>query len=207
MVRDQLEKRGIKDKRVLDVFNKVKRHLFVPRQYRIDAYGDYPLPIGDGQTISQPYMVAIMTELLRLKGDEKVLEIGTGSGYQAAILSLLAKEVYAIEIIPSLAKIVVERLSRLGYKNISVRCGDGYFGWPEKAPFDRIIITCAIPYLSNFLKEQLKEGGKIVAPVGEENEMQILTVFEKKKGEITKEGISGCFFVPMTGKIQSKTFD
>ncbi len=205
MVKNQLEKRGIKDKRVLDAFKKVERHLFVPHRYKIDAYDDYPLPIGDGQTISQPYMVAVMTELLRLEGDEKVLEIGTGSGYQAAILSLLAKEVYAIEIIPSLAKIVTERLSRLGYENISVKCGDGCFGWAEKAPFDGIIITCAIPYLSNFLKEQLKDGGRIVAPMGEADQMQTLTVFKKIKGEIAEEEISGCFFVPMIGKIQKAT--
>jgi len=204
MVKTQLESRGIKDKRVLDAFRKVKRHLFVPKSYRREAYGDYPLPIGEGQTISQPYMVAVMTELLKLKGDERVLEIGTGSGYQAAILSLLAKEVYTIEIIPSLAKSAEKRLKELGYDNVWVKCGDGYLGWPEKAPFDGIIITCAAPRLPNPLKEQLAEGGRIVAPIGEEGEMQTLTVFEKRDGKLIKREEGGCFFVPMTGRIEKE---
>lgn len=204
MVKTQLESRGIKDKRVLDAFRKVKRHLFVPKSYRKEAYGDYPLPIGEGQTISQPYMVAVMTELLKLKGDERVLEIGTGSGYQAAILSILAKEVYTIEIIPSLAESAKERLKKLGYNNVWVKCGDGYLGWPEKAPFDGIIITCAPPRLPKPLKEQLAEGGRIVAPIGEEGEMQVLTVFEKKNGKLIKKEEGGCFFVPMTGKIEKE---
>lgn len=204
MVRWQLEARGIKDPRVLDAFRRVPRHEFVLEKYQSDAYSDHPLPIGEGQTISQPYMVAIMTELLQLTGNEKVLEIGTGSGYQTAILSLLAKEVYTIEIIEPLAKSAEERLKRLGYNNVYVRVGDGYQGWPENAPFDGIIITCAPPYLPEPLKEQLAEGGKIVAPIGEKGQMQILTVFEKKNGKIVKREEGGCFFVPMTGEIEKK---
>lgn len=202
MVKYQLELRGIKDKKLLDAFRKVKRHLFVPEKYRDRAYGDHPLPIGEGQTISQPYMVALMTELLQLKGDEKVLEIGTGSGYQAAILSLLAKEVYTIEIVPSLAKRAQKILDSLGYKNVHVKCGDGYLGWPEHAPFDRIIITCAPEKLPEPLIEQLKEGGIIVAPIGPEGGLQVLTVFIKKNGKLIKKEKGGCYFVPMRGMIE-----
>jgi len=202
MVKYQIEARGIKDKRILSAFKKVKRHLFVPEKYRYKAYGDHPLPIGEGQTISQPYMVALMTQLLKLEGDEKVLEIGTGSGYQAAILSLLAKEVYTIEIIPSLAERAKKILDSLGYKNVHVRCGDGYLGWPEEAPFDAIIITCAPEKLPEPLVKQLKEGGRIVAPIGPEGGLQILTVFIKKKGKIIKKEEGGCYFVPMRGIIE-----
>ncbi len=204
MVRWQLEARGIKDQRVLAAFRKVPRHEFVSKTFEGDAYADHPLPIGEGQTISQPYMVAIMTELLRLTGTEKVLEIGTGSGYQAAILSLLAKEVYSIEIVEPLAKSAEEQLKRLGYNNVFVLAGDGYQGWPEYAPFDRIIITCAPPYLPEPLQVQLTEGGKIVVPLGEEGQLQVLTVFEKKEGKIIKKEEGGCFFVPMTGEIEKK---
>jgi protein-L-isoaspartate(D-aspartate) O-methyltransferase len=207
MVRWHLEARGIKDPRVLDAFRKVPRHEFVPRSFERDAYSDHPLPISEGQTISQPYMVAIMTELLTLTGNEKILEIGTGSGYQAAILSLLAKKVYSIEIVEPLAKKAAELLRRHGYDNVHVRSGDGYAGLPEHAPFDAIIITCAPPYLPEPLQGQLAEGGKIIVPLGAEGQMQMLTVYEKKEGKIVKKEEGGCFFVPMTGKIEKEEKD
>lgn len=202
MVNSQIKARGVTDKRVLKVLEKVPRHLFVPDDLQSEAYNDYPLPIGEGQTISQPYIVARMTELAELKGDEKVLEIGTGSGYQAAILSLLCKEVYSIEIIESLAKSAEKRLKELNYKNVFVRHGDGYLGWTEVAPFDVILITCAPPYLPDSLIRQLKVGGRIVAPMGKEYETQILTVFQKKNGEFIKTEYEPVRFVPMKGKIE-----
>lgn len=204
MVKEQIQARGVKDSRLLTAMRKVPRHLFVPEVLQTEAYGDFPLPIGEGQTISQPYIVARMTELMQLKGDEKVLEIGTGSGYQAAILSLLAKEVYTIEIIASLAKTAEKRLKELGYSNVSVRCGDGFLGWSEKAPFDAIMITCALPFIPDSLIRQLKENGRIVAPMGEENETQILTVFHKKDGKLFKIEYDPVRFVPMTGEIEKK---
>ncbi|MEO0106386.1 MAG: protein-L-isoaspartate(D-aspartate) O-methyltransferase, partial [candidate division WOR-3 bacterium] len=145
MVEEQIIARGVNDTNVINAMLKVERHKFVPKEYEKYAYMDNPLPIGEGQTISQPYIVALMTEVLQLKGRERVLEIGTGSGYQAAILSLIVKEVYTIEIIPSLAESAKKRLESFGYKNVYVKCGDGFMGWPEKAPFDCIIITCAAP--------------------------------------------------------------
>ncbi len=202
MVNSQIKARGVTDKRVLKVLEKVPRHLFVPDDLQSEAYNDYPLPIGEGQTISQPYIVARMTELAELKGDEKVLEIGTGSGYQAAILSLLCKEVYSIEIIESLAKSAEKRLKELNYKNVFVRHGDGYLGWTEVAPFDVILITCAPPYLPDSLIRQLKVGGRIVVPMGKEYETQILTVFLKKNGELIKTEYEPVRFVPMKGKIE-----
>ncbi|MEO0084086.1 MAG: protein-L-isoaspartate(D-aspartate) O-methyltransferase [candidate division WOR-3 bacterium] len=202
MVKYQIESRGITNRRVLQAMEKVPRHLFVPEEYKAEAYCDYPLPIGEGQTISQPYIVAIMTELARLKGDEKVLEIGTGSGYQAAILSLLSKEVYTIEIIESLAKSAEKRLKDLGYDNVYVKCDDGYLGWTEKAPFDVIIITCAPPYLPDSLVRQLKDGGRIIAPMGEEYSTQILTVFEKQGEQLVKYEFEPVRFVPMKGQIE-----
>lgn len=204
MVRFQLEARGIEDERVLHAFRQVPRHEFVPRVYKAEAYHDYPLPIGEGQTISQPYMVALMTQLLGPGPEDRILEIGTGSGYQAAILSLLSKEVYSIEIVEPLARSAEVRLNRLGYENVEVRCGDGYLGWPDAAPFDGIIITCALPRLPEPLIDQLAEGGRIVAPMGEEGEMQILTLFEKRAGELLKREEGGCFFVPMRGEIEEE---
>ncbi|MEO0092019.1 MAG: protein-L-isoaspartate(D-aspartate) O-methyltransferase [candidate division WOR-3 bacterium] len=204
MVNSQIKARGVTDKRVLKALEKVPRHLFVPEVLQSEAYNDYPLPIGEGQTISQPYIVARMTELAELKGDEKVLEIGTGSGYQAAVLSLLCKEVYTIEIIESLAKSAEKRLKELNYNNVYVRYGDGYLGWTEASPFDVILITCAPPYLPDSLIRQLKEGGRIVAPMGEEFETQILTVFQKKDGELIKTEYEPVRFVPMKGKIEEK---
>ncbi|MCX7716270.1 MAG: protein-L-isoaspartate(D-aspartate) O-methyltransferase [Endomicrobia bacterium] len=198
MVETQLKNRDIVDKRVLDTMAKVERHKFVPEEYRHLAYIDEPLPIGFEQTISQPYIVALMTQLLELKGDEKVLEIGTGSGYQAAILAELCKEVYTIEIIPELGKRAEKLLKELGYKNIFVKIGDGYLGWEEYAPFDRIIVTCAPDHIPQPLIDQLKEGGKMVIPVGEV--LQELVVVEKKKDKILKKNIIPVRFVPMLRK-------
>ena len=198
MVEKQIIARGVKDPRVIQAMLKVERHLFVPPPYRHLAYTDQPLPIGEGQTISQPYIVALMTELLELKGDEKVLEIGTGSGYQAAILAELAQEVYTIEIIPKLAVSARKRLEKLGYKNIKVKCGDGYMGWEEYAPFDAIIVTCAPDHIPKPLLEQLKEGGRMVIPVGEY--YQELILVRKKEGKIIKRSIIPVRFVPMTGE-------
>lgn len=204
MVKTQIIARGISDKRVLSALEKVPRHLFVPDDSKTEAYCDYPLSIGDGQTISQPYIVAIMTELAHLQGDEKVLEIGTGSGYQAAVLSLLCKEVYTIEIVENLAKTAEKKLKDLGYNNVHVRFGDGYLGWTEAQPFDVIIITCAPSFLPDSLVQQLKEGGKIIAPMGEEYATQILTVFEKKDGKLSKTEHEPVRFVPMKGKIEKR---
>ncbi len=199
MVRTQIEARGIKDKRVLKVIRTVPRHRFVLPIYQKIAYSDRPLPIGYGQTISQPYIVALMTESLKLKGDEKVLEIGTGSGYQAAILAELAKEVYTIEIIPGLTKRAEKTLKKLGYENIKVKCGDGYLGWPEYAPFNAIIVTCAPDHIPQPLIDQLAEGGRMVIPIAD-TYPQRLTLIQKKKGKIVQEIITGCMFVPMTGE-------
>ncbi|MGQ9465018.1 MAG: protein-L-isoaspartate(D-aspartate) O-methyltransferase [bacterium] len=202
MVEEQIIARGIKDKNVIDAMLKVARHKFVPKEYEKYAYTDGPLPIGEGQTISQPYIVALMTEMLELKGEEKVLEIGTGSGYQAAILSLIAKEVYTIEIIPALAKSAQQRLESLGYKNVYVKSGDGFLGWPESAPFDGIIITCAAPRVPEPLIEQLAEGGRLVMPEGDE--WQMLVLYKKVNGQLKKTEFIPVQFVPMKGKIQEK---
>ncbi len=199
MVDTQIVSRGIKDKRVLDAMRRVPRHLFMPEAYRHEAYEDMALPIGEGQTISQPYMVAIMTELLELKGSEKVLEIGTGSGYQAAILSELASEVYTIERVKSLGENVKIHLRDLGYDNIYVVIGDGSKGLEEKAPFDRIIITAATPKIPQVLIDQLSEGGIIIAPVGQRFS-QILIKASKIKGVIKDEYHTPCIFVPLIGE-------
>ena len=199
MVRAQIEARGIKDEGVLKMMRTVPRHKFVSPVYQKIAYSDRPLPIGYAQTISQPYIVALMTESLKLKGGEKVLEIGTGSGYQAAILAELAKEVYTIEIIPGLTKKAEKTLKKLGYKNIKVKCGDGYLGWPEYAPFDAIIVTCAPDHIPQPLIDQLAEGGRMVIPIAD-TYPQRLTLIQKKKGKIIQEIITGCMFVPMTGE-------
>lgn len=195
MVEYQLKRRDITDEKVLNAMLKVERHRFVPKEYENLAYIDEPLPIGFGQTISQPYIVALMTQLLELKGDEKILEIGTGSGYQAAILAELVKEVYTIEIIPQLAQRAEKLLKDLGYKNIFVKTADGYLGWEEHAPFDGIIVTCAPDHIPQPLIEQLKDGGKIVIPVGEI--YQELVVVEKKANKIVKKNIIPVRFVPM----------
>jgi len=198
MVRTQLEARDITDRRVLDAMRKTPRHLFVPEKLRDEAYSDYPLPIGEGQTISQPYIVALMTQLLELGGSEKVLEIGTGSGYQAAILAGLCREVYTVEIIDTLAKRAETTLKAAGYKNITVRTGNGYIGWKEYAPFDGIIVTCAPAEVPQPLIEQLAEGGHLVIPVGTfSQELKRLT---KINGKIREESIIPVVFVPMLNK-------
>jgi len=195
MVETQLKARGIKDLRVLDAMVKVKRHLFVPADIRHLAYEDRPLPIGGGQTISQPYIVALMTELLALKGTERILEIGTGSGYQAAILAELVKEVYTMEILEPLARQSEGLLKELNYKNIKVKFGDGFLGWPERSPFDGIIVTCAPEKIPPPLLEQLAEGGRLVIPVGKY--WQDLKFMRKIKNRIKEEDVIPVRFVPM----------
>jgi protein-L-isoaspartate(D-aspartate) O-methyltransferase len=178
----------------------VPRHLFVPAAVRGEAYEDYPLPIGEGQTISQPYIVALMTQGLELKGGEKVLEIGTGSGYQAAVLARLAARVYSIEIHPALAETASALLRRLGHANVVVRAGDGFFGWPGEALFDGIIVTCAAARIPEPLFEQLAEGGRMMIPIGEPDAVQVLTRVRKVKGKRIVEEILDVRFVPMTGE-------
>jgi len=195
MVEDQLKARGIKDPRVIQAMLKVKRHLFVPAHYRNQAYEDYPLPIGEEQTISQPYVVALMTELLALKGRERILEIGTGSGYQAAILAELAKEVYTVELLTPLARRAGKLLKELDYKNINVKSGDGFLGWPEFAPFEGIIVTCAPEKIPDPLLAQLAENGRLVIPVG--TYRQELKLVRKIKGRTTVVDIVPVRFVPM----------
>jgi len=204
MVTEDIQKRGIDDPRVLQAMLKVQRHLFVPEAYRHLAYADRPLPIGEGQTISQPYIVALMTYHLHLKPEDKVLEIGTGSGYQAAVLAELADEVYSIEIIDELARTSQERLQQLGYTNVWVKSGDGFYGWKEHAPYDAIIVTCAAPSIPERLVEQLTEGGRMILPLGGEPFHQSLTVLTKRAGRIEKQLILDVVFVPMTGEIEKK---
>ena len=199
MVEEQLIPRGIKNQRILDAFYKIERHKFIPEDLRNSAYADYPLPIGEGQTISQPYIVALMTECLDLTGQERVLEIGTGSGYQAAILAEIAKEVYSIERFENLAKRAQAIINELGYTNVKIKVGDGTLGWPEVAPFDRIVITAASPRIPLPLTGQLKENGKLILPLGE-SFTQILTVIENKQGKLESTQICGCVFVPLVGK-------
>jgi len=199
MVRTQLIPRGIKDIRVLDAMRRVPRHLFIGSQNEESAYNDMALSIGMGQTISQPYMVAIMTELLELKGDEKVLEIGTGSGYQAAILAELSREVYTIERISALAENAREKFHSLNYSNIHVRTGDGTLGWPEDAPFDRIMITAASPKIPDPLIEQLAIDGLLVIPVGSRFSQQLLKI-KKTKEKLIEEYHTPCVFVPLIGE-------
>jgi protein-L-isoaspartate(D-aspartate) O-methyltransferase len=194
----------MKDPVVLGVMGNVPRHLFVDASYRDRAYGDHPLPIGEGQTISQPYVVAIMTEALRLRRGDRVLEIGTGSGYQAAVLAEIVKEVYTIEIRKTLADKAAETLADLGYRNVKVKYGDGYFGWDEHAPFDAIIITAAANHIPPPLIKQLKEGGRLIVPLGSTVYFQTLTLATKRKGELDVEQISPVAFVPMTGEMQKR---
>ena len=202
MVEEQLIARGIQNKKVLDAFYKVERHKFIPEGLDETAYADFPLPIGQGQTISQPYIVALMTECLDLSSEEKVLEIGTGSGYQAAILGELSKQVYSIERFPELAIRAESLLKELGYKNVTIKCADGTCGWPEEGPFDRIIITAAATRIPMPLGDQLKEGGKIIAPLGE-NFCQMLTLFKKLDGKLVPTPICNCVFVPLIGKFST----
>jgi protein-L-isoaspartate(D-aspartate) O-methyltransferase len=199
MVKRQLVSRGIKDERVLEAMRKVPRHFFVPEKLRESAYYDGPLSIGEGQTISQPYMVALMTECLGLKGGEKVLEVGTGSGYQTAILAELAEHVYTIERVPILLEKAQQVLTHLGYKTIKFKGGDGTHGWREESPFDGIIVTAGAPDIFQVLVEQLNDGGVLVIPVGSRYS-QILYKVTKKGYKIEKEERTLCVFVPLIGK-------
>lgn len=200
MVAGQIAARGVSDERVIAAMRKVARHRFVPAEYREAAYDDRPLPIGSGQTISQPYIVALMTEALGLEGGGTVLEIGTGSGYQAAVLAEIVDTVFTIEILPELAERARAILDTLGYANVHVRAGDGFFGWPAHAPFDGIIVTAAAPRLPEPLVEQLAPGGRIVIPVGDE--YQDLEVFAKADTGLVLLATVPVRFVPMTGKVR-----
>ncbi|TKJ28229.1 MAG: protein-L-isoaspartate O-methyltransferase [Chloroflexi bacterium B3_Chlor] len=200
MVHYQIESRGVRDPEVLQAMRTVRRHEFVPDEYLHLAYGDRPLAIGYGQTISAPDIVAVMTELLELERGDKVLEIGTGSGYQAAILAQIIDEVHTVEIIPELAASARERLERLGYDNIRTSNHDGYYGWEEHAPYDRIIVTAAPDHVPQPIVEQLKDGGRLVIPVGPPGWYQTLWLITKENGEIQFHNIMGVGFVPLTGE-------
>ncbi len=199
MVREQIENRGISERRVLEAFLKVDRHEFIPEGLQKDAYADFPVPIGDGQTASQPYIVALMTELLKLKGGEKVLEVGSGSGYQTAILLALSAQVFCVERIAGLAETADSNLRRLGYSNYRLRVGDGTLGWEQMAPFDRILVAAASTEVPGPLIEQLKDGGIMLIPLGDHFE-QTLTAIEKKGADTPRKSICGCVFVPLVGK-------
>jgi len=200
MVEEQIRQRGIRDERVLGAMLRVPRHEFVPAESRAEAYADKPVPIGDGQTISQPLIVAAMTAALRLDGSEKVLEVGAGAGYQAAVLSLLAREVHTIEIHPRHAQAAAERLARLGYANVHVHTGDGSQGLPEHAPYDAILVTAAAPQAPPPILEQLAAGGRLIIPVGSEREQQLLRMRKSPEGNFTREVITLCRFVPLRGE-------
>jgi protein-L-isoaspartate(D-aspartate) O-methyltransferase len=200
MVEQQIRRRGVTDQDVLEAMERVPRHEFVPVEYQAQAYADRPLPIGYGQTISQPYIVALMTELLQLKTTDRVLEIGTGSGYQAAILGEIVGEVYTVEIVEALAMEAKERLERLGYTNVHTLHADGYFGWEEHAPYDAIIVTAAPDHIPHPLVQQLKEGAKLVIPVGPPGGYQTLWQVSKSGDEVIKRNVTGVLFVPLTGE-------
>ncbi len=196
MVEEQLRRRGIRDERLLAAFLQIPRHLFVPHAVRHEAYDDHPLPIGEGQTISQPYIIALMIEALRLRGTERVLEIGTGSGYQTALLSLLVLEVYSVERMPLLAAAADERVQALEFMNVHVRTGDGTQGWPERAPYGAIIVSAATPRVPPALTDQLIEGGRLVIPLGPPHS-QVLTLATKMRGQLDTRPLGGCVFVPL----------
>ena len=198
MVETQIVARGVQDPATLGAMKSVPRHLFVPSYLADRAYGDFPLPIGEGQTISQPYIVALMTEMIRPTRAMRVLEVGTGSGYQAAVLAEIVDSVYTIEIVPELAASAAERLRRLGYNNVASRQGDGYLGWPEHAPFDAIIVTAAPDHIPGPLVEQLKDGGVMVIPVGPIASVQSLTLVSKKGKDILTQSKLPVRFVPLT---------
>ena len=202
MVEQDIRGRDIRDRSVLDAMRKVPRHLLVETRMRDQAYADHPLPIGEGQTISQPYVVALMTETLKLKPGDRVLEIGTGSGYQAAVLAEIVKEVYSIEIRKQLAERAESALQGLGYRNVKVKHADGYFGWEEHAPFDAIIITASANHIPPPLIRQLKEGGRLIIPLGRTVYYQVLTLGTKRKGELDVEQLADVAFVPMVGEAQ-----
>jgi len=200
MVEYQIRARGVSDEQVLEAMATVPRHEFVPDEYLDRAYSDQPLPIGYGQTISQPYIVALMTELLELREDDTVLEIGTGSGYQAAVLAALGVEVYTMEIIPELAESARQRLDEVGYGEVQTLSADGYYGWQEHAPYDAIIVTAAPDHVPQPLVEQLKEGGRMVIPVGPVGWYQTLWLITKENGEVEYHNKGGVQFVPLTGE-------
>jgi protein-L-isoaspartate(D-aspartate) O-methyltransferase len=202
MIEQDIKGRGVKDAIVLEVMGAVPRHLFVDVSYRDRAYEDHPLPIGEGQAISQPYVVALMTEAARLRPPDRVLEIGTGSGYQAAVLAKIVKEVYTIEIRKPLVDKAEKTLADLGYRNVRVKFADGYFGWEEHAPFDAIIITAAANHIPPPLIKQLKEGGRLIVPLGSTVYYQTLTLATKRKGELEVEQLSPVAFVPMVGEMR-----
>lgn len=204
MVKQDIEARGVKDALVLKAMRKVQRHLFVEKSLWPMAYDDHPLPIGEGQTISQPYIVALMTEALALRGNERVLEVGTGSGYQAAILAEIVKEVFTIEIRPEIYTKVRERLQKLGYQNIRTKQGDGYLGWPEYAPFDAIIVTASPNHIPPPLLTQMKEGGRLIIPLGRTTFYQNLTLVTKKGGKVEVKELAPVAFVPLIGEGQKK---
>ena len=202
MVERDLKGRDIKDPKVLEVMGRVPRQLFVDKALQDQAYDDHPLAIGEGQTISQPYIVALMTQILKIKPGEKVLEVGTGSGYQAAVLAEFTDRVYTVEIQPKLAQMAGERLKQLGYDKVFVKSGDGFFGWKEYAPFDAIMVTCAANHIPSPLIKQLKEGGRLVIPLGGTTFFQTLTLLTKKQGKTDTQEFGGVAFVPMTGEAQ-----
>jgi protein-L-isoaspartate(D-aspartate) O-methyltransferase len=203
MVARDLRGRGIKDEKVLAAMGEIPRHLFVPERQRPSAYADRPLPIGERQTISQPYVVALMTQLLELQPNERALEIGTGSGYQTAVLAQLAAEVCSIEILPTLSERAKKILDDLGYKNIRLKVGDGFYGWPELSPFDAILVTAAAPRIPEPLSSQLREGGRLVMPLEGERNQRLIRV-RKSGGKLTIEDFSAVLFVPLTGAIQKQ---
>jgi protein-L-isoaspartate(D-aspartate) O-methyltransferase len=198
MVKQQIKGRGIRDEAVLKAMGTVKRHLFVPADLANEAYSDTPLPIGYGQTISQPYMVAYMTEVIKPHPAAKVLEVGTGSGYQAAVLAEITRQVYSIEIVPEQGKAAAKKLQELGYDNVEVKVGDGYHGWKEHSPFDAIVVTAAAEYIPQPLIDQLKEGGRMVIPIGAQRQTQMLKLVEKKKGKVQTRNLMPVIFVPFT---------
>ncbi len=198
MVEQDIRGRGVANPAVLDAMSRVPRHEFVPPEYLASAYADHPLPIGYGQTISQPYIVAAMTDLLQVKPDSTVLEIGTGSAYQAAILAELTSQVYTVEIVEELCVQARSRLADMGYRNVEVICGDGYYGWPDKAPYDAIVVTCAPDHIPQPLVSQLADGGRMVIPVGPPGMYQVLWVIERRGQEITSEQVMDVAFVPLT---------
>lgn len=199
MVQEQLEARGISDTRVLQAFLAVPRHEFVAKDLQSEAYADHPLPIGGGQTISQPYMAALMVQLLRLHGHERVLEVGTGSGYQLAILSQLALEVYSIDRLPELAEQALRRLEHLGYLNVHVTVGNGSMGWPDYAPYEGMLVAAGAPDIPPPLVRQLADGGRLVIPLGSQ-QAQTLTLVEKRRDALHQQAITRCVFVPLLGE-------
>lgn len=204
MIERDLRGRGITDARVLAAMESVPRHLFVPENLRAAAYDDRPLPIGEQQTISQPYIVAFMTELLQLKAEDTVLEIGTGSGYQTAVLARLAREVSTIEILPALGERAKKTLAALGLRNIEFKIGDGFFGWEERAPYDAILVTAAAPKIPAALTRQLRDGGRLVMPLGEPGRTQRLIRARNTAGRLTVEEISAVVFVPLRGAVEKE---